>query len=435
MANFFQKSYYWLTGQKTTAKRSSGVALRSNSSFSTSSDIARLEQVFGISLSGVSVNEHTALTIPAVLRCLEIRNDTPASMPLRVYSTTASGPKLETGHPLDYALNIRPNDGQTPFIFRKTLGMHRDIWGVGVAVVNRDEYRNTKGFRILQRGEYQIYETLDTPMGKQKRTYIENDGTAHNEEDLIIWGGISTDGFHYKGIVGCATEVIKTGLTTRQFINKYYENGTFLGGILTSENNMSKDVAEQNKTNWQSAHGGSGQAGKVAVLSGGLKFQAITNSLVDSQLVEFLSLDKHEIYQAFGVPPHLVGDTTKQTSFGAGLESQTTGFYTTTLRPLAIQLEQEISYKCLKESEQRKGKYVKHNFNALLRADMKTRYDSYAIGLQNGWLSANDIRGLEEMPHYDGGDTYMVNGNMIPVAQVGQQYNSDGNGTQDIALN
>lgn len=430
MANIFQKEFWQFKTSSSNRKNSTDVQLRSNSTFSTTSDAERLAQVLGISLPNIEVNPRTALSIPAVLACLEIRNNNMASVPLRVYTATSKGPKLDEGHPLDYALNIRPNIHQTPFILRKTLGVHKDFAGLGVAAIERDEYRNTVGFRILQPRQYTIYETAEAVSGKRERTYIEVDGTTHREEDLIIWGGISTDGYYFRGITGCITPVIQTGLTTRQFINSYYQNGTFLGGILTSENDMKADAAEQNKKNWKEAHGGSDKAGKVAVLTGGLKFQPIANTLVDSQLVEFLQLDKYEIYQAFGVPPHLVGDTTKQTSFGSGLESQTTGFYTLTLRPAVIQLEQEISYKCLKTSEQKKGKYVKHNFNALLRADMKTRYDSYAIALQNGWMSPNDIRGLEEMPHYDGGDNYMVNGNMIPVSDVGKQYKQDnGNGT------
>ena len=428
MANIFKKDFWRFGSTSSDVKIGTGLQTRSNSVFSTNSDIAILEQVLGYSLNGIVVNDKTAMSIPAVLACVEIRNNNMASVPLRVYTSTKTGPKLDDGHPLDYALNIRPNAHQTPVTFRKTLGVHRDFFGVGIAVVERGEYRNTTGFRVLHPREYTVYETMEVVSGKRKRTYIESDGTSHEEEDLIIWGSISLDGYFFRGITGCIKEVIKTGLTTRQFVNSYYQNGTFLGGILTSENNMTKEVASQNRDSWQTAHGGSDKAGKVAVLSGGLKFQPISNTLVDSQLVEFLQLDKFEIYQAFGVPPHLVGDTTKQTSFGSGLESQTTGFYTLTLRPAVVHLEQEISYKCLKTSEQRKGKYVKHNFNALLRADMKTRYDSYAVGLQNGWLSPNDIRGLEELPHYEGGGNYMVNGNMIPVAQVGQQYNKQDNG-------
>ncbi len=434
MANIFQKEFWQFKTSSSIRKNSTEMQLRSNSTYSTNSDIERLAQVLGVSLSGIAVNDRTAVSIPAVLACLEIRNNNMASVPLRVYTATNKGPKLDESHTLDYALNIRPNAHQTPFMLRKTMGVHRDFFGVGVAAIERDVYRNAIGFRVLQPREYTIYETSETVSGKRERTYIEVDGTSHREEDLIIWGGISMDGLYFRGITGCLTEVIRTGLTTRQFINNYYQNGTFLGGILTSENNMDKDVAARNRESWQQAHGGSDKAGKVAVLSGGLKFQPIANTLVDSQLVEFLQLDKFEIYQAFGVPPHLVGDTTKQTSFGSGLESQTTGFYTLTLRPAVIQLEQEISYKCLRTSEQKKGKYVKHNFNALLRADMKTRYDSYAVGLQNGWLSPNDIRGLEEMPHYEGGGNYMVNGNMIPVADVGKQYDKgNGNGTQSTS--
>ncbi len=429
MANIFQKEFWTFKSTSSATKSSTSNSLRSNSTWSTNSDIDRLSEVLGISLTGAVVNERTALSIPAVLACLEIRNNNPASVPLRVYKSTSKGPVVDTEHPLDYALNIRPNNNQTPMLFRKTLGIHRDIFGWGVAAIERDSYRNTIGFRILQPSEYSLYETFTAPLGKQTYTLVEVDGTVHQEEDLIIWKGITTDGFHCRGILGCLKEVIKTGLTTREFVNKYYENGTFLGGILTSPNNLSQAQADASEKAWKKAHGGVDKAGKIAVLQGGLTFQPIANTMVASQLVEFLEQDKYQIYQAFGVPPHLVGDTTKQTSFGSGLESQTTGFYTLTLRPGVVQLEQEISYKCLKSSEQKK-KYVKHNFNALLRADMKTRYESYAVGISHGWLSANDIRELEEMPHYEGGDVYMVNGTMIPVKNVGQQYNinSDANG-------
>lgn len=430
MANFLQKSVQWLYGQPVKADNKSVSATRSSGTFSTNSLQEQLEAVLGFKLSEATVNSTTALNIPAVLACLEIRNNNIASVPLRVYKYVPNkGAIIDEGHNLDYVLNFRPNRYNTPFMLRKTLGIHRDIWGWGVAHIERDQYRNVTGFRVLQPNEYTIYETLSGPLGKQEYTLIENDGTIHVEEDLVIWKGITTDGFHCRGIMGCLKEVIRTGLLTRDFISKYYQNGTFLGGVLTSENSMDKDQRDFNKKSWQEAHGGSNNAGKVAVLSGGLKFQPISNTLVDSQLVEFLQQDKGEIYQAFAVPPHLVGDTTKQTSFGSGLESQTTGFYTLTLRPAAVQLEQEINYKCLKESEQ-ENSYVWHDFNALLRADMKTRYDAYAVGLQNGWLSPNDIRELEDMTRYNGGDAYMVNGNMIPVSDVGKQYKDNGTGTQ-----
>jgi len=397
LANIFQKSVQWLYGRPVKVDSQNTSIVRSNNSFSLTSDIERLSKVLGISLSGVTVTEKNALNVPAVLACLEVRNNNIASVPLRVYKyINNKGAVIDEAHPLDYALNVRPNRYDTPFILRKTLGLHRDIWGWGVAHIQRDQYRNVTGLRVLQPNEYSLYETMSIPLGKQEYTLVESDGTIHEEEDLIIWKGITTDGFHCRGIVGCLKEVIKTGLTTREFINKYYQNGTFLGGVLTSETSMAPDQRDANKKSWQDAHGGSDNAGKVAVLSGGLKFQPIANTLVDSQLVEFLSLDKNEIYQAFGVPPHLVGDTTKQTSFGSGLESQTTGFYTLALRPAAVQLEQEIAYKCLRTSEQ-KRRYVWHDFNALLRADMKTRYDAYAVALQNGWMSPNDIRELEDM--------------------------------------
>lgn len=430
MANFLQKSLQWIGGLAQKSEQESASIVRSNGHFSLTSDLDRLASVFGVDLSTIEVSEKTALNIPAVLACLEIRNNNIASVPLRVYKYVKNkGAIIDEEHLLDYALNIRPNRYDTPFMYRKTLGIHRDIWGWGVAYIEKDIYRRVTGFRILQPSEYTIYETNNAPLGKQEYTIVESDGTIHQEEDLIIWKGISTDGFHCRGIVGCLKEVIKTGLTTREFITKYYGNGTFLGGILTSEIVMDKDQRDANKKSWQEAHGGASNAGKVAVLSGGLKFQPISNTLIDSQLVEFLSLDKLEIYQAFGVPPHLVGDTTKQTSFGSGLESQTMGFYTMALRPAVVQLEQEIGYKCLRGKEQ-KNRYVWHDFNALLRADMKSRYESYAVALQNGWMSPNDIRELEDMTRYEGGDTYMVNGNMIPVEQVKNKILQDGNGTQ-----
>lgn len=374
-------------------------------------------------LGNVTVTPEIALGAETVQACLDLVSSAIAQVPLSVYVETKTGKEVATDHPLYRLISLRPNRQQSSFLYRKTRIIHMIMLGHAVSEIVRGEGNRPIEFRILQPGEYSILETTSGEFFYQK-----NNGQILSEEDVIHSRGISLDGKYARGLVQLHKKTIKIGITAQEFMSKYYEKGTHIQGYLKSSLKLDQEQARSISEHWESTFStGISSMGKTPVLGNDTDFKHVTRTPVESQMVEFLQLHPSKIYQMFRVPPHLVGDTTKATSFGSGLEGMATAFVTFTLLPLAVQEEEEHNFKIFRESEIGKY-YIKHNFNGLQRADFAGRMDAYTKGIQSGIYSPNDVRRLEEMNSYDGGDTYMANGNMTPVSDIanGQQNGTKG---------
>ena len=171
-----------------------------------------------------------------------------------------------------------------------------------------------------------------------------------------------------------------------------------------------------------SQFGGSSNSGKVAVLEEGLKYNAISVSPEQAQFLETRKFQIDEIARIFRVPPHMIGDLEKS-SF-SNIEQQSLEFVKYTLDPWVIRWEQSLS-KALFSEKEKKELFFKFNVEGLLRGDYESRMRGYATARQNGWMSANDIRQLENLdriPAESGGDLFLVNGNMVPLISAGAAY-------------
>ena len=178
------------------------------------------------------------------------------------------------------------------------------------------------------------------------------------------------------------------------------------------------------RQSWNRAYGGSANAGKVAILEEGMKFERIAMPNNEAQFLETRKFQVSEICRMYRVPPHMVGDLEHATF--SNIEHQSISFAVHTIRPWLVRIEQSMNKALIPETE--RGKYfIKFNMDGLMRGDYKSRMEGYAIARQNGWMNANDIRGLENLnpiSEEDGGNEYLVNGNMVPIAQAGQQMNA-----------
>lgn len=176
------------------------------------------------------------------------------------------------------------------------------------------------------------------------------------------------------------------------------------------------------RESWQATFGGSANANKVAVLEEGMKYTPISISPNEAQFLETRKFQINEIARIFRVPPHMVGDLEKS-SF-SNIEQQSLEFVKYTLDPWVIRWEQAL-YRTLLSEEEKKTVFFKFNVEGLLRGDYASRMNGYATARQNGWMSANDIRELEDLdriPAELGGDLYLVNGNMLPLTMAGAAY-------------
>ena len=380
--------------------------------------------LFGRSTSGISVNERTAMQTTAVYSCVRILAEAIASLPLHLYRYTDKGKERVFDHPLYHILHDEPNEEMTSFIFREVLMSHLLIWGNAYAQIIRDGRGQVLGLYPLlpdkmevdraENGElYYIYtrNTEENPNFKDYgRIYL-------RREDVLHIPGLGFDGLVGYSPIAMAKNAVGMTLACEEYGASFFANGATPGGVLEHPGVL-KDPAKV-RDRWHKVYGGSRNAGKVAVLEEGMKYQQIGIPPEEAQFLETRKFQINEIARMYRIPPHMVGDLEKS-SF-SNIEQQSLEFVKYTLDPWVIRWEQALQ-KALLLPQEKNEYFIKLNVDGLLRGDYASRMNGYAVGRQNGWLSANDIREMEDqnpIPEEDGGDLYLVNGSMTKLADAG----------------
>ena len=363
----------------------------------------------GGSTSGKRVNERSAMQMTAVYSCVRILSEAIASLPLHLYKYDENGSKEKAiEHPLYTLLHDEPNPEMTSFVFRETLMTHLLLWGNAYAQI----IRNGKGEVIAlyplmpdrmkvdrdEQGhlyyEYQV-SSDDAPTNKGTIVRLKPDEVMHIP-------GLGFDGLVGYSPIAMAKNAIGLAIAAEEYGSKFYANGAAPSGVLEHPGTL-KDPSKV-RDSWSQTFGGSANSHKVAVLEEGMKYTPI-------------SID--EIARIFRVPPHMVGDLEKS-SF-SNIEQQSLEFVKYTLDPWVSRWEQNMIRSLLSE-EEKKNYFIKFNVDGLLRGDYQSRMNGYATARQNGWMSANDIRELENLdriPAELGGDLYLINGNMTKLSDAG----------------
>lgn len=216
--------------------------------------------------------------------------------------------------------------------------------------------------------------------------------------------------------VGVARETIGMGLAAEEYAARFFRNNASPGGVLSAPGELSDTVFNRLSAQWKKLHEGNKNAHKTAILEAGTTWTSIGMDHTDAQFLELRQFSVTEIARLYNVPPHMIQDITKQSSWGAGIEAQGIGFVVFSLAPWLIRLEKTINRTVFRFQP---DVYVKFKLDALQRGDIKTRYLAYSIGRQWGFLSVNDIRRLEDMDPIEGGDEYLVPLNMSPADEAG----------------
>jgi HK97 family phage portal protein len=242
--------------------------------------------------------------------------------------------------------------------------------------------------------------------------------------DVLHIPGLGFDGLVGYSPIAMAKNAIGMAIACEEYGAKFFANGAAPGGVLEHPGTI-KDP-QKVKDSWNMAYQGSSNSHRVAVLEEGMKYQPIGISPEQAQFLETRKFQINEIARIFRVPPHMVGDLEKS-SF-SNIEQQSLEFVKYTLDPWVIRWEQAISRVLLRPDE-KKLYFSKFNVDGLLRGDYVSRMNGYATARQNGWMSANDIRELENLdriPDELGGDLYLINGNMTKLADAGIFANKEG---------
>ena len=393
--------------------------------------------LFGRTTSGKPVNERTAMQTTAVYACVRILAEAVASLPLHVYEyQDDGGKKLVHDHPLYYLLHDEPNPEMTSFVFRETLMSHLLIWGNAYAQIIRDGAGRVLGLYPLlpdkmevQRDDkgniYYVYSrnSDENPMFK------EYGNIKLKAEDVLHIPGLGFDGLIGYSPIAMAKNAVGMTLACEEYGASFFANGANPGGVLEHPGVL-KDPSKVRES-WNSVYRGVNNAHKIAVLEEGMKYQQIGIPPEEAQFLETRKFQINEIARLYRIPPHMVGDLDKS-SF-SNIEQQSLEFVKYTLDPWVIRWEQSLQRSLLLPGE--KGKYfIKLNVDGLLRGDYQSRMNGYAVGRQNGWFSANDIREMENMnpiPDEEGGNLYLVNGAMTKLADAGAFAGADNGGQKE----
>ena len=216
--------------------------------------------------------------------------------------------------------------------------------------------------------------------------------------------------------IAMAKNSIGVGLACEEYGAKFFANGAAPSGVLENPGTI-KDITRLRES-WNAIYGGSKNAGKVAILEEGMHYSPISISPNEAQFLETRKFQVDEIARIFHVPPHMIGDLERSTF--SNIEQQSLEFVKYTLNPWVCRWEQALTRSLLSPKE--KLEYsIKFNVDGLLRGDYQSRMNGYAVGRQNGFLSANDVRELENMEKISaeqGGNLYLVNGNMIKMTDA-----------------
>ena len=379
---------------------------------------------FGGSSAGKRVNERSAMQMTAVYSCVRILAEAVAGLPLHLYRYKEDGGKEKAiDHPLYLLLHDEPNPEMSSFVLRETLMTHLLLWGNAYAQI----IRNGKGevialyplmpdrMTVDRDSKGQLYYEYTVSMDDAPT--VKGSLVRLHPSDVLHIPGLGFDGLVGYSPIAMAKNAIGMAIACEEYGAKFFANGAAPGGVLEHPGTI-KDP-QRVRESWQSTFGGSGNSNKIAVLEEGMKYTPIGISPEQAQFLETRKFQINEIARIFRVPPHMVGDLEKS-SF-SNIEQQSLEFVKYTLEPWLVRWEQSIQ-RTLLSPEEKKSYFAKFNVEGLLRGDYASRMSGYATARQNGWMSANDIRELENLdriPAELGGDLYLINGNMTKLADAG----------------
>lgn len=370
---------------------------------------------FGPAASGKTVNERTAMQIAAVYACVRILSETLASLPLNVYRQTENGKEKALNHPLYSILHDEPNDEMTSFVFRETLMSHLLLWGNAYAQIIRDARGRVVALYPLLPDRMEVDRTEGGELFYEYQS--EKGKVLLRKEEVLHIPGLGFDGVKGQSPIAMAKNAIGMAIAAEEYGSKFYSNDASPGGVLEHPG-VVKDP-KRIRDSWNEIYQGSSNAHRIAVLEEGMKFTPISIPPEQAQFIATRKFQLNEIARIFRVPPHMIGDLDRS-SF-SNIEQQSLEFVKYTLDPWVVRWEMALK-KALLTSSEKQEYFIKFNVDGLLRGDYKSRMEGYAVGRQNGWLSANDIRELEDMnriPEDKGGDLYLVNGNMTKIEDAG----------------
>ncbi len=369
--------------------------------------------------------------------CLKMMSETLAKMPWKYYQKTGKGIKEPAGTDAARLLKVRPNPFMTPTAFWNAVEMNRNHFGNAYVYVRQKFKRQKYG------GELKMMDMWIMPSncvqivvddagyfgGTGKIWYSYSDRYSGRQyifgtdEVLHFKTSHSLDGITGLPVQYILKETVEGAAASQEFLNNLYENGLTAKATLEYTGDLNEEAKKKLVQAFEHYGAGTKNTGKILPVPLGMKLTPLDIKLSDSQFIELKKYSALQIAAAFGIKPNQINDYEK--SSYSNSEMQQLSFLTETMLFVLKQYEEEVNYKMLTEEEQEEGKYFKLNEKVLLRTDSKTQMDIFAAGINNGVYKPNEARRKLDMPDEEGGDRLIVNGNYIPLEQVGEQYRKE----------
>ena len=342
--------------------------------------------------SGVAVTEQTALGSSAVWACINLISQTVATLPFRHYLKTKDDNRIRLDSKLDFILNNEPTQDYSGFTFKEIMTAAAVLHGNAYAEISRDANGECNGLWYIPTQNVQPYFDTDTESvwyaiyaGDYRGSKPYMGIPARNMLHIL---GLSYDGLAGYSPLYLQRETFALHLASQRYGASFFKNGARPAGIIKFPNKLSPEAKDGLRRSWDSFHSGAGNTGRVAILEGGLDFQKLQLDPEEAQFLQTQRYSREEIASIFRVPPSLIGAADASDN----IEAVSLQFLRS-LQPWLCRWEQEISRKLIYNM----AEYVEVDTKTVLRTDIKTRYESMAIGRQWGWLSAGDCRRLENL--------------------------------------
>ncbi|SUC00021.1 phage portal protein [Proteus vulgaris] len=376
------------------------------------------------SLGDSSVNDERILQISTVWRCVSLISTLTACLPLDVFETDKQGnrTKVDLSNPLARLLRYSPNQYMTAQEFREAMTMQLCFYGNAFALIERNKVGDVISLLPLLSANMDVRMEGKNIIYKYQR---DHEFAKFKQHEIF-----HLKGFGFNGLVGLspiayACKTASTAVAMEDQQREFYANGAKSPKILTTGDKvLNKEQRSQLEENFKEIAGGPVKK-RLWILEGGFQAQDIGVSPQDAETMSSRKFQVSELARFFGVPPHLVGDVEKSTSWGTGIEQQNLGFLQYTLQPYISRWENCIARWLLKPPEVRKY-HAEHNLDGLLRGDSTSRAAFMKAMGESGLRTINEMRRLDNYPPLEGGDVAYRQAQYLPINQLNKEPHESG---------
>lgn len=353
-----------------------------------------------LSASGQSVTPDSAMRVAAVYACVRIISGAVATLPLDIKRRVDARTREDASDTsLWKVLRRKPNRWQKPAVFRRMMQAHVLLRGNAYAAIvwSRGEVRE---LIPLHPDRVEVRQLDDMSL---EYIWTRKDGRRikFEQRDILHLLGLSLDGIKGVTPVAYARETIGLSLSMEQHGSNVFRNGAQVSGILRTDTKLNPESIKNIQNSLEVYRADGDRAAKIMVLESGLDYKAMAMTQEDAQWLEGRKFSRSDVAMFFGVPPHMIGDTEKSTSWGSGIEQQSQGFVTYTLEDHLTMWEEAITADCI--ADENSTLYARFNRAALVRGDLKARWSAHVQALQWGVLNPDEVRALEDWnPRADG---------------------------------